>query len=80
MLGDMGTDESVSGNVCDERRRKACEIKLLLDSSLFSRNWRRCTFQTVHIHSTLSIALFFAFIVSFPPGVIQSDCSCEHCT
>lgn len=33
MLGDMGTDESVSGNVCDERRRKACEIKLLLDSS-----------------------------------------------
>ena len=76
----MGTDESVSGNVCDERRRKACEIKLLLDSSLFSRNWRRCTFQTVHIHSTLSIALFFAFIVSFPPGVIQSDCSCEHCT
>ena len=23
---------------------------------------------------------FFAFIVSFPPTVIQSNCSCEHCT
>ena len=66
MLGDMGTDESVSGNVCDERRRKACEIKLLLDSSLFSRNWRRCAFQTVHIHSTLSIALFFFSHSLFP--------------
>ena len=63
MLGDMGTDDSVSGNVCDKRRRKACETKLLFDSSLFSRNWRRCAFQTVHVHSTLSIALFFFFFL-----------------
>lgn len=77
MLDDMGTDDSVSGNVCDRRRRNACEIKLLFDSSLFSRNWRYA-FQTVHGHSTLSIALFFfVFIVSFPPTVIQSHRSSE---
>lgn len=61
MLGDVGKDDSVSGNVCDRWRRDACEIKLLLDSSLFSRNWRRYAFQTVHIHSTLSVAFFFPF-------------------
>lgn len=61
MLGDVGKHDSVSGNVCDKWRRNACEIELMFDSSLFSRNWRRYAFQTVHIHSTLSVAFFFLF-------------------
>lgn len=39
--------------------------QLLFDSFLFSRNWGRCAFQTVHVHATLRItsAFLFAFTV-----------------
>lgn len=81
MLGDMGTDESVCLGMCvTSGGGKPVKLSFCLTGIfVFQELEEVCVSDCSHPFH-LKHCPFFAFIVSFPPGVIQSDCSCRHCT